>query len=217
MPKIVRPYTKSEEIMHCAVHGLGIAFAVIGTAILVTLSAMRGDWWALVSCAIFGISMIMLYSASTIYHASRDENRRKILKKMDHISIYYLIAGTYTPFLLVNLRGPLGWSMFAIIWALALLGTFLKLKSHGTSGTKVWSIALYLAMGWLMIFASGALIQNISRVGLLFLALGGIFYTAGIVFYVWKSKKYTHAIWHAFVLVGTIMHFLAILYGVVLR
>ena len=217
MAKTVRPYTLTEEIAHCQVHGLGILIGVIAMALMVTLAAQNGDWWSVVGCIIFGITIIMMYGASTVYHAVQNEDAKKLLKKLDHITIYYLIAGTYTPFLLVNLRGPLGWSMFAIIWALALFGTFLKLKSRDTSGTKVWSIGLYLAMGWLMVFASGALVENISSRALLYLALGGIFYTVGIFFYIWKSKKYTHAIWHAFVLAGTIMHVFAVLYGVVLR
>ncbi|MBO4295012.1 MAG: hemolysin III family protein, partial [Alphaproteobacteria bacterium] len=130
-------------------------------------------------------------------------------------SIYYLIAGSYTPFLLVNLRGTIGWTIFGIIWFLALLGTILKLVLPA-NGTKIWSVGLYLLMGWLIVFATKPLIANISHLGLIFLILGGLFYTGGIVFYVWKSKKYTHAIWHFFVLTGTIMHFFAVLYGCVL-
>ena len=159
--------------------------------------------------------MIVLYTASTLYHAVPNEQAKKILKKFDHIAIYYLIAGTYTPFLLVNLRGALGWTIFGIIWGLALLGTVLKLVTSG-SGTKIWSIGLYLMMGWMIVFASKSLYAHISTTGLVFLVLGGLFYTFGIFFYVWKSRKYTHAIWHFFVLTGTIMHFFAVLYGCVL-
>lgn len=208
-------YTLREEIASAAIHGLGVALGIAALVILVSFSAVHGNVWAVVSTAIFGTSMIVLYTASTLYHAITSEKIKKKLKKFDHISIYYLIAGTYTPFLLVNLRGPLGWTIFGIIWGLALIGTVLKLVSN-PNGTKAWSIGLYILMGWLIIFASKALINELPTIGLVFLGLGGLFYTLGILFYVWKSKKYTHAVWHFFVLVGTIMHFFAILYSCVL-
>lgn len=210
-----RAYTISEEICHCTVHGLGIILSVAALAVLTAFASRYGDAWTIVSCAIFGASMIVLYTASTLYHAITNQHAKKILKKFDHIAIYYLIAGTYTPFLLVNLRGPAGWTIFGIIWSLAVLGTVLKLFSSG-SGTKLWSIGLYLLMGWMIVFASKELVANISTLGLTFLILGGAFYTLGIVFYIWKSKKYTHAIWHFMVLCGTIMHFFAVLFGCVL-
>ena len=159
--------------------------------------------------------MILLYSASTLYHAITNEYAKKILKKFDHIAIYYLIAGSYTPFLLVNLRGTTGWIIFGIIWGLAIIGTILKICLSG-NGTKLWSIGLYLVMGWMIVFASKNLVNNISTLGLIFLILGGLFYTGGIGFYIWKSRKYTHAIWHFMVLTGTIMHFFAVLFGCVL-
>lgn len=214
--KVIKPYSVKEEIWSSAIHGVGIALGIAALVILVMFSSIHGDAWAIVSSAVFGVSMIMLYSASTIYHAIPNPEIKKKLKKLDHISIYYLIAGTYTPFLLVNLRGPVGWTIFAIIWSLALTGTVLKLCTQG-SGTKIWSIGLYLVMGWLIVFASKQMIAEIPTIGLIFLALGGLFYTAGVFFYVWKSKKYTHAIWHFFVLAGTIMHFFAILYSCVLK
>lgn len=211
----LRPYTLKEEIWSSIIHGVGIALSIAGLVILVVLSSVDGNVWAIVSTAIFGASMIVLYSASTIYHAIPNLEIKKKLKKFDHISIYYLIAGTYTPFLLVNMRGALGWTLFGLVWGLAVVGTFLKLLSSG-SGTKIWSIGLYLLMGWMIIFASRQLVQELPKIGLIFLILGGLFYTLGIFFYVWKSKKYTHAIWHFFVLVGTIMHFFAVLYSCVL-
>lgn len=208
-------YTLTEEICHCTIHGLGIILSIAGLVILAAFSSVYGNAWTVVSTALFGASMIILYTASTLYHAVPNAQAKKILKKFDHIAIYYLIAGTYTPFLLVNLRGALGWTIFGIIWGLALLGTVLKLVTSG-SGTKIWSIGLYLLMGWMIVFASKSLYAHISTTGLVFLVLGGLFYTLGIFFYVWKSKKYTHAIWHFFVLAGTIMHFFAVLYGCVL-
>ena len=186
----IRPYCLKEEIWSSVIHGIGILFGVAGLAVLVTLSAFYGDVWSIVSTAIFGVSMIVLYAASTLYHAIPFPEAKRKLKKFDHISIYYLIAGSYTPFLLVNLRGTTGWIIFGIIWFLALTGTILKLFSQG-SGTKFWSIGLYLLMGWLIVFASGQLVSAIPATGLAFLIAGGLFYTLGIFFYVWKSRKYT--------------------------
>lgn len=211
-----RAYSVEEEIWCCLIHGIGITLSIAALVILVAFSAVSGNVWAVVSTAIFGASMILLYSASTNYHAVSDPKWKKRLKKLDHISIYYLIAGTYTPFLLVNMRGALGWTLFGIVWGLALTGTLLKLLCGG-SGTKVWSIGLYLLMGWMIVFASRQLVNELPEIGLTFLVLGGLFYTFGIIFYVWKSRKYTHAVWHSFVLSGTIMHFFAVLYSCVLN
>ncbi len=208
-------YSKGEEIASSVVHGVGILLGVAALVILVVLASIYSNAWAIVSTAIFGFTVILLYSASTLYHAIPFEKAKKILKKFDHIAIYYLIAGTYTPFLLVNLRGTEGWIIFAIIWSLAFLGTFLKIY-YSASGTKFWSISLYVSMGWLIVFVSKSLVAKLPMIGLVFLALGGGCYTLGIVFYLWKSKKYTHAIWHFFVLTGTIMHFFAILFSCVL-
>lgn len=213
--KIIRAYTGVEELWHALVHGIGILLSIAALVILVAFSALHHNVWALVSCCIFGASLILMYSASTIYHSIQNPKVKKHLKKCDHIAIYYLIAGTYTPFLLTLLRGPLGWTLFGIIWGLAILGTVLKLILP-PNGTKLWSVGLYLCMGWLVLVASHRLFNVISKAGLIFLVLGGLFYTLGIAFYVWKSKKYTHAIWHFFVLTGSVMHFFAVLYGCVL-
>lgn len=210
-----KPYTRKEELLSSAIHGTGIALGIAGLIVLVVFSALYGDAWAVVSTSIFGTSMIALYTASTLYHIVKNPETKKKLKKFDHISIYYLIAGSYTPFLLVTMRGTVGWTIFGIVWGLALIGTVLKLFSSG-NGTKIWSIGLYLLMGWMIVFASKQFFSKLPDIALTFLILGGLFYTLGIFFYVWKSKKYTHAIWHMFVLSGTIMHFFAILYGCVL-
>lgn len=214
MPNL-RTYSFKEELWSSIIHGAGIIFSIAGLVILVVLSAMANNIWAIVSTAVFGISMIVLYTASTLYHAISNQELKKKLKKFDHISIYYLIAGTYTPFLLVTMRETLGWIVFGIIWGLALLGTVLKLISSG-NGTKLWSISLYLVMGWMIVAASNELFSELPPKGLTFLVLGGLFYTFGVVFYIWKSREYTHAIWHGFVLAGTIMHFFAVLYSCVL-
>ncbi|MFR7963045.1 MAG: PAQR family membrane homeostasis protein TrhA [Alphaproteobacteria bacterium] len=216
MEAVKRPYTVREEIWSSLIHGIGIALSLAGLIVLVTLAAQNGNVWVVVSTAIFGVSMVVLYTASTLYHAIPNPEIKLKLKKFDHISIYYLIAGTYTPFMLVNMRGSVGWTVFGIIWGLALIGTVLKLCTQG-SGTKAWSIGLYLLMGWLVVFASKQLAARLPDIGLTFLVLGGLFYTLGIFFYVWKSRQYTHAVWHFFVLSGTVMHFFAVLYSCVLR
>ena len=216
MEAVKRPYTVREEIWSSLIHGIGIALSLAGLIVLVTRAAQNGNVWVVVSTAIFGVSMVVLYTASTLYHAIPNPEIKLKLKKFDHISIYYLIAGTYTPFMLVNMRGSVGWTVFGIIWGLALIGTVLKLCTQG-SGTKAWSIGLYLLMGWLVVFASKQLAARLPDIGLTFLVLGGLFYTLGIFFYVWKSRQYTHAVWHFFVLSGTVMHFFAVLYSCVLR
>ena len=216
MEAVKRPYTVREEIWSSLIHGIGIALSLAGLIVLVTLAAQNGNVWVVVSTAILGVSMLVLYTASTLYHAIPNPEIKLKLKKFDHISIYYLIAGTYTPFMLVNMRGSVGWTVFGIIWGLALIGTVLKLCTQG-SGTKAWSIGLYLLMGWLVVFASKQLAARLPDIGLTFLVLGGLFYTLGIFFYVWKSRQYTHAVWHFFVLSGTVMHFFAVLYSCVLR
>lgn len=216
MEAVKRPYTVQEEIWSSLIHGIGIALSLAGLIVLVTLAAQNGNVWVVVSTAIFGVSMVVLYTASTLYHAIPNPEIKLKLKKFDHISIYYLIAGTYTPFMLVNMRGSVGWTVFGIIWGLALIGTVLKLCTQG-SGTKAWSIGLYLLMGLLVVFASKQLAARLPDIGLTFLVLGGLFYTLGIFFYVWKSRQYTHAVWHFFVLSGTVMHFFAVLYSCVLR
>lgn len=215
MTALLTKYTPKEELWNCIIHGTGIGLSIAGLVLLAVFSSIYGDAWVIVSTIIFGVSMTVLYTASTLYHAFRDERIKRCLKKFDHISIYYLIAGTYTPFLLVSMRGIVGWILFGIIWSLAVLGTVLKLTTSG-NGTKIWSISLYLAMGWLIVFASKSLAEAVPDLGLLFLILGGLFYTFGVLFYIWKKRKYTHAIWHFFVLAGTVMHFFAVLYSCVL-
>ena len=209
--KVIRPYTFGEEVCNCLTHSLGAALGIAMVAILTAFSALYGDAWGVVSSAIFGATVIFMYSASSIYHAIQSEKLKKRLKKLDHIAIYYLIAGSYTPFLLVSIRGALGWTMFGIIWGLAILGTILKLTLSG-NGTKVWSISLYLGMGWLVVFASKYLFAALNTTSIVFLVAGGIAYTLGILFYIWKSKAYTHAVWHCFVLAGTILQFFSILW-----
>ncbi|MBR4598308.1 MAG: hemolysin III family protein [Opitutales bacterium] len=207
-----RAYSRREEIWSASIHGAGIAFGVAAVAILATFSAIYQDAWAIVGTSIFGASIILLYTASTLYHAASREKLKKALKKFDHISIYYLIAGSYTPFLFVNIKGAMGWTIFGIIWGLAILGTTLKLCT-AANGTKAWSIALYLLMGWLIIGVIWKLLLVMPLSGVVFLALGGLSYTLGVAFYVQKKKAFSHAIWHGFVLAGTVFHFFAVLFS----
>lgn len=210
----LNPYTLTEEVWHACVHGFGILFGVAGLSLLLVFSSIYGNVWSIVSCAIFGTTIILLYTASTLYHAIPNQHTKKHLKKFDHIAIYYLIAGTYTPFLLVNMNGPLGWTLFGIVWGLAILGTCLKVLMP-PNGTKLWSIGLYVLMGWLILFASHKLASSIPKVGFIFVVLGGLFYTLGIFFYIQKKRRYMHVVWHFFVLLGTMMHFFAVLFSCV--
>ncbi len=209
-----RAYTAKEEAWNSGTHAAGILFATAALSVLVTLASVFGDAWSIVSCSIFGVSMIIAYSASSAYHYAKTDKLKRILKKFDHISIYYLIAGSYTPFMLVTMRGAVGWVVFSVVWALAFLGTFLKIVS-APSGTKFWSVGLYLAMGWLIVGVLWELIPTLPTTGLVFLVLGGIFYTFGVLFYLKKSWLYSHAVWHIFVLLGTVMHFFAVLFSCV--
>lgn len=214
MTSLAPSYSKSEEIFNAVTHGAGIALSIAGLAVLVTMSAIYGDAWKVTASAIYGTSMIVLYSASTLYHSFKNPRIKKLLNMCDHISIYYLIAGTYTPFVLVNLRGPWGWTIFGVIWSCAIAGTVLKLI-YGDRFRKISTI-LYLCMGWVILIAAKPLSMNMEIGGLILLAAGGLFYSLGVIFYKWKSLPFNHGIWHLFVLGGTACHFFAVLYFVIL-
>lgn len=214
MTSLAPSYSKSEEIFNAVTHGAGIALSVAGLVVLITMSALYGDAWKVTASAIYGTSMIVLYSASTLYHSFKNPRIKKLLNMCDHISIYYLIAGTYTPFVLVNLRGPWGWTIFGVIWSCAIAGTVLKLI-YGDRFRKISTI-LYLCMGWVILIAAKPLSMNMEIGGLILLAAGGLFYSLGVIFYKWKSLPFNHGIWHLFVLGGTACHFFAVLYFVIL-
>jgi len=211
---IEHSYTEREEVMHTLTHWFGTIFVSLGSGCLITLAALTGDPWKIVSVSVFSFSMIFLYSASTAYHAARNPVVKRRLRIMDHISIYILIAGTYTPFVLVSLRGWIGWTMFGIVWGMAVCG--MVLKSFFTGRFKVLSVTLYLIMGWMIILTLKPLYEAIPISGLVFLILGGAFYSGGVYFYLRKDKEFYHGIWHVFVLVATIMHFFSVLYSCVL-
>lgn len=211
---IIPKYTKNEEIMNALTHGIGAGLSIAGLVILVVFASMQGDAWKIVASAIYGASMIVLYTASTLYHSLSKTKVAPKLNMFDHISIYYLIAGSYTPFMLVNLRGGWGWSIFGVVWACAIAGTVLKII-YGNKLRKVSTI-IYLAMGWLIIIAIYPFVKNVETGGIILVVLGGLSYTIGVIFYKWKSLPFNHAIWHLFVLAGTVLQFFAVLFYVVL-
>ena len=206
-------YSVGEEIANSITHGVGALLSIGGLAVLVGFASLRGDAWHIASCSIFGTTLILLYVASTLYHSIPLPDVKVILRMIDHSAIYLLIAGTYTPFLLVNLRGPWGWSLLATIWGIAIAGILLKTTSFGRLPGV--SLSLYLAMSWLIIIAIKPMLAVLDRGGLELLLLGGLTYTAGILFYCWEKLPYSHAIWHLFVLAGSCFHFFAILFYVI--
>jgi hemolysin III len=201
-------YTRGEEIANSLTHGLGFLLSIAGLAILVTFAALRTDAWTVTADAIFGASMVLLYGSSTLYHSLRAPRLKHVVRVVDHVAIFLLIAGTYTPFMLVSLRGPWGWSLFGVVWALAAAGTALKVFFTGRF--RVLSTLVYLFMGWLVIVAIKPLVEALPRLSLIMLFAGGIAYSLGTVFYLWKRLPYHHAVWHLFVLAGSICHFFAV-------
>lgn len=201
-------YTRAEELANSLTHGLGLLLSVAGLAMLVTVAAQRSDAWAVTGSAVFGASLVLLYASSTLYHSLRAARPKQVARVVDHVAIFLLIAGTYTPFMLVNLRGPWGWSLLGVVWALAVAGTALKIFFTGRF--RVLSTIIYLFMGWLVLVAIKPLVVALPRDGLIMLFAGGIAYSLGTVFYLWKRLPYHHAVWHLFVLAGSICHFLAV-------
>jgi hemolysin III len=206
-------YSTAEEIANSITHGIGIVLAVAGLGVLTAFAGKLGNAWHVVGCSIYAATMILLFTASTLYHAIPMPRAKSVLQVLDHSAIYLLIAGTYTPFTLVNLRGPWGWTLFGVVWGMALIGILLEVLP-GRRRTGI-SLALYVIMGWCMIAAGRTLLATVAPGGLILLILGGITYTAGIGFYAWHRLPYHHAIWHGFVLVGAMLHFLAILFYVI--
>ena len=206
-------YSLKEEIAHSVTHGIGALLSVIGLAILVVYSSLYGDAWHIVSSSIYGTTLIVLYTASTLYHAITVPNIKQWLQKLDHAAIFLLIAGTYTPFTLVNLRGGWGWTLFGIVWSVAIAGMVMELMVKRRY--KRLSIGLYLGLGWVVAIAVAPLVANVETGGLVLLLAGGLFYSLGVIFYVWKTLVYHHAIWHLFVLAGSACHFFAVFFYVI--
>lgn len=197
-----------DEIASALTHGVGAAAALAGGAVLITLAALHGDAWQLGAAIVFGVTLLLLYIASTLYHAIQHPVAKARLKVFDHCAIYLLIAGTYTPFTLIGLRGPWGWGLFTAIWTLAVAGVIFKLFYTGRF--KLLSTLIYIVMGWLVIVAAKPLLASLDGWTLSWLLAGGIFYTLGTYFYHRESIRYSHAIWHLFVIAGSVCHFVAV-------
>jgi len=190
-------------------HLVGAVAALAGLVVVVVIAAQQGDPWKIVSFSIYGTTLFLLYTISTLYHSLRGR-AKQIFRKLDHLSIYLLIAGTYTPFTLVTLRGVWGWTLFGVIWGLAVVG--MALEALPQKGNRILSIVVYVLMGWLVLFALKPLLEALPFAGFIWLLLGGVFYTGGIMFYLFDEQiRHFHGIWHLFVLAGSICHYLTIL------
>jgi hemolysin III len=190
-------------------HLVGAMLALAGALWLLALALPGGDGWKVFSVAVYGVTLVILYSASTLYHSVRGPAKR-ILQKLDHLSIYLLIAGSYTPFCLVTLRGPWGWTLFGIVWGLALVGMLQEIKPR--SEARVLSLVIYAVMGWIVLVAVEPLIAGLGMAGFIWLAAGGVLYTVGIVFFAFDERfRHWHGIWHLFVMAGSLAHFVAVL------
>lgn len=207
-------YSHREEIANSLIHGIGIVLSIVGLAVLVGNAAAHGTIKDIVAGSVFGTTLILVYTTSTLYHGVPIASARRILRTLDHIAIFLLIAGTYTPFTLAAVGGSVGWTLFAVIWGLAVLGIVFELTFLRR---YTWlAVGLYLLMGWVGIVAIKPLAASMDRGGLILLLLGGAMYTLGVLFYLWRRLPYSHAVWHTFVLAGSVLHYLAILLYIVL-
>lgn len=206
-------YSLAEEITNAATHGAGLLLSIAGLVLLVVLASLRGDAWHIVSVAIYGTTLVLLYGASTSYHAVPEPRAKSIFQTLDHSAIYLLIAGTYTPFTLVNLRGGWGWTLFGTVWGLAILGVILE--SVAKLRVRMLSHVLYIGLGWLVAIAIKPLLASVAVGGLVLLVAGGLAYTGGVLFYAWRRLPFNHAVWHVFVLAGSVLHYFAILFYVI--
>lgn len=212
MSKFGKKYTLGEEIFSSVSHGIGTLLAVGGTVVLIILAALFSDVWAVVGSAIYGGSLIMLYTMSTLYHAITNEKAKSFFQVMDHTTIFFLIAGTYTPITLTILRGSLGWVLFGIVWGAAALG--ITLNAIDLKRFSKPSVACYIAMGWVIIIAIKPLLEVMTPLSLWLLVAGGVFYTVGVIFYAIKKIKYFHSIWHIFTILGSTCHYFSILFAI---
>jgi hemolysin III len=209
-------YTAGEEVAHALTHGIGIVLAIAGLTVMVARATLYGTAWHIVGAAIFGATLVLMYTASTLYHSipgATLPRTKKVLRVVDHSSIYLLIAGSYTPFTLVTLNGPWGWALFAWTWGLALAGVVFKVLATGKF--EKLSLAIYLGMGWCVIVAIKPLLRTLEPGGLILMLAGGLAYSGGVAFYVWEKLRYHHAIWHGFVLTGSVLQYFAVLFYVI--
>lgn len=203
-----RDYSLGEEVANAVTHGVGVALAIAALVVLAVLSAFTRDAWRIAGAVTFGVTLVLLYAASTLYHSIPNERARHVLKVLDHASIYLLIAGTYTPFTLVTLRDHGGRTLLAVVWGLAAAGV--ALESFWVYRPRWVSTVVYLAMGWLVIAVIGPLVEAFEPGGVALLAAGGVAYTLGTAFYLLKRMRYMHMVWHLFVLAGSALHVLAV-------
>lgn len=210
-----RKYTLGEEIFNSVSHGVGAALSIAGTVVLIVMAAIHTNAWGVVSSSIYGASLIILYTMSTLYHSFTNKKAKAFFRIMDHNTIFFLIAGTYTPITLYFLGGTVGWVLFSVVWAAAIFG--IVMNSINLEKARIPSIFCYVAMGWVIIFAIKPLIASMSKVSLIFLVSGGVFYTLGIIFYAIKKIKYFHSVWHLFTIVGSVLHYFCILLGFILQ
>ncbi len=208
-----QPYPLGEEIANSITHGLGAALSIAGLSILVMLAATHGNAWHVVGCTIFGATLVTMYVASTLYHGIAHHRAKQVLQILDHSAIYLVIAGTYTPFMIVSLRGTWGWTLLALIWAAAIGGIALRAAFGRRAG--ILRVVLYVVMGWAGVLVFRPLMLSLGPVGVSLVVGGGIVYTAGVGFYGWERLRYHHTIWHVFVLVGSLLHFFAVLFYVI--
>jgi hemolysin III len=206
-------YSPREELANSVTHGIGAVLAIGALGILTSFASLFGNTWHIVSCSIFGAALIVLYTTSTLYHSIQIPKAKPVLRVLDHAAIFLLIAGTYTPFLLVNIRGPWGWSLFAVVWTIALLGIIFQVSL--LRRWPVASVGLYVGMGFLIIVAIKPLVAALTPDGLRLLIAGGLAYILGLIFYGWHRMPYHHAVWHLFVLAGSTFHFFSILFYVI--
>lgn len=213
MSKIKLPsYTLSEELINSISHGIGACLSVAALVLCVIKSALYGDAYAVVSSAIYGSTLVILYCMSTLYHSLTNKTARRVFRVFDHVSIYLLIAGSYTPFTLVTLNGALGWTLFGITWGVSILG--IVLNAVNIEKFTVFSMISYICIGWSAVIGLKPIAQALWGTGLILLVLGGLLYTIGIIFFELHKFKYMHSIWHLFVLAGSILHFFCIYFYV---
>ncbi len=211
--KTLKRYSLGEEIFNAVSHGTGSLLAIAGTVVLIVLCAITADAWSVVSASIYGASLIILYTMSTLYHAITHEKAKKFFRIMDHNTIFFLIAGTYTPYTLVTLRGALGWVLFGIVWGAAIIG--IVLNSIDLERFRKPSVVCYVLMGWVIIIAIKPMLETLPKASLTMLLVGGVCYTVGIIFYALKKVKWFHSIWHLFTVAGSILHYFSILTALV--
>jgi len=208
----LKKYSLGDEIANSITHGVGVGLSITALSVLVTFAGLFGDAWRVVSFSIYGATLVLLYLASTFYHSFQNPSVKRFFRVFDHAAIFLLIAGTYTPFTLVSLRGPWGWTLFGLIWGFAIFGIILTV--FFINRLKILFLLIYVGMGWLVILAVKPLFAVVPTGGIILLAIGGAVYTIGVVFYVLDKIPFNHAIWHLFVLGGSICHFFSILFYV---